>query len=326
VNSVNKSSKLVALLGFAFLISIPLAALASLDYTVKKGDTLSHIANHFIKGQKLYGTDGSVSKLMRLNTTVKDANIIEPGQIIILSKAMQKEIKKAQVKDQVKALLSATDRTYSIFENPIKRTNKKIQFTISTSLTTNHLDLVNSDTRIATSFATRPSLGAQAKLQYLIGKRLNLELSAAVKSLNFKRKSGANASMSSNTFVRIGTHATYLVGNSVRLKAGIKNEGRAYALSGSEIIKKQITSPELGLSLKLDESNKSVSTMSVLFSLLPEDQIGTEAITAGLNTRAALGFQWDHLNVEPFLNWANQDIEASSQHNLDLGLNLGYRF
>ncbi len=115
MKNLNQNSKLLALLGSAFLISVPLAALASMDYTVKKGDTLSHIADKFLKGQKLYGSKGSVSKLLQLNTLVKDPNIIEPGQIIVLSKAMQKEITKALIKDQVKVMLAAPKRTYSIF-------------------------------------------------------------------------------------------------------------------------------------------------------------------------------------------------------------------
>jgi LysM repeat protein len=328
MNKINKSSKLAALLGSGFLISIPLGALASLDYTVKKGDTLSHIANKFIKGKKLYGTNGSVIKLMQLNTYVKNPNIIEPGQIILLSKAMKKEIVNAEIKDQVKVMLAAPERTYSIFENPVKRTNKKIQFTISTSLSTNNIDLVNSDTRKVSTFATDPSLGAKAKLEFLVSKRLNLEVSAGLKTLKYRFKGGGEAKMVSTSFGLFGAHATYLIGNSVRLKAGVKSADRAYAVSklGTQILQKQVTSPELGLSLKVDETKKSVSTMSVLFTLLPETKLATETITAGVNTRASLGFQWDHLNVEPFLNWATQNVDVSSQQNLDLGLNLGYRF
>ena len=328
MNNLNHTSKLAVLLGSAFLISLPLGALASLDYTVKKGDTLSHIADKFLKGQKLYGNEGSVSELMRLNTVITNANLIEPGQIILLSKEMKKEIMKAEIKDQVKEMLSAPDRTLSIFENPLKRTNKKLQLTVSTSLTATNIDLVNSGNRTVTNFASDPSLGATVKLEYLATKRINLELTAGIRSANYKIKGTNISAGSTQTYGNFGAHASYLIGNSVRVKGGLKTEDRAYAISklGTKILQKQITSPELGLSLKLDETKKSVSTLAVLFTLLPETVVATEQIATGINTKASLGFQWDHLNVEPFVNWANQNIDVSSQQNVDLGLNLGYRF
>lgn len=334
----SQQGKLSSLFGSSLLLLLPLGAIASMDYTVKPGDTFSHIALKHMKGVKLYGKDGRVSKLQKLNTQINNPNLIEVGQIIHLSKKLTAEIQKkkdlekakniAEGKDQISTLQAAPQRTYSIFENPLERTNKKLQVTVSTSVTASNLDLVDAQANKSTTFATDPGLGVQAKLQYLTGKRLSYELKAGIKTLNYKFKGGGDAGASGKQFGELGANVNYLVGNSVRIKGGVLAADRAYAVSkgGLRILKKNLISPEMGLTLKLDETKKSVSNMSVLFTLLPETTIGGENVKSGINTRAALGFQWTHMNVQPFLNWSNQDIETRSQQILDLGFNLGYRF
>ena len=338
MKKLTTETKISALFGSALLLMIPIGAIASLDYTVKSGDTFSHIALKTMKAKRLYGRNGKIAQLENLNEQISNTNLIEVGQIIKLSDKLKKQIKKKEMElaakntadnnDEISTLQSAPERTFSIFENPLERTNKKIQVTVSTTISTSNIDLVDDNARKVTNFATEPSLGFAAKVEFLTGKRISYELKAGIQTLNYKFKGGGEAGASGKQFAHLGGNINYLIGNSVKIKGGLLTADRAYAVSknGIKILKKQNISPELGLTIKLDETKKSVSNMSVLFTLLPETKISGETVKAGLNSRAALGFQWSHMNLEPFLNWSNQTIESNSQQILDLGLNLGYRF
>ena len=53
-------------------------------FIVKKGDTLSQVAEQFL-GKPIYSSKGSLRKLIALNPQIKNPNFIRPGQIIYVS-------------------------------------------------------------------------------------------------------------------------------------------------------------------------------------------------------------------------------------------------
>jgi len=65
-------------------VAVFTASAFAFSYVVKKGDTLSTIANRTIAG-KIYGKNGGVKKLVALNPQIKNADLIFPGDKINLA-------------------------------------------------------------------------------------------------------------------------------------------------------------------------------------------------------------------------------------------------
>ena len=60
------------------VISIPATPVASKNYTVQKGDTLSAIS------VKMYSTSREVGRIIEANPVVKDKNKIKPGMTLVI--------------------------------------------------------------------------------------------------------------------------------------------------------------------------------------------------------------------------------------------------
>ncbi|MCT4641119.1 MAG: LysM peptidoglycan-binding domain-containing protein [Bacteriovoracaceae bacterium] len=70
---------------FLYITILAVFALHANNYIVKKNDTLSSIAAITFAQQKIYGHTGSLNKLLLLNPSIKNPNLIFPGQKIKLT-------------------------------------------------------------------------------------------------------------------------------------------------------------------------------------------------------------------------------------------------
>lgn len=64
-------------------LAIPFSVVGESRYNIKEGDTLSQLAHEKI-GSPIYGTKGSLNKILTLNQEVKNPDEIKIGQIIVL--------------------------------------------------------------------------------------------------------------------------------------------------------------------------------------------------------------------------------------------------
>ena len=64
---------------------------ASLYYIVMRGDTLSGIASSHYPEMRIYGTEGSLEKLLKFNPEIKNPDLIFVGQKINLSEVISEQ-------------------------------------------------------------------------------------------------------------------------------------------------------------------------------------------------------------------------------------------
>jgi hypothetical protein len=68
-------------------------------YVVKKGDTVSKIAYQNIS-KKIYGNDGAINKILKLNPQIKNPNFIKPGEVINFDEKVPLELSKVSLERQ----------------------------------------------------------------------------------------------------------------------------------------------------------------------------------------------------------------------------------
>ncbi len=80
-------------------------------YIIKEGETLSQIAQKKFPQERIYGSNGSLKKILTLNSEIENPNIIYPGQILKLEalQASSQEVIVAKNHDQEVLIAETSD-------------------------------------------------------------------------------------------------------------------------------------------------------------------------------------------------------------------------
>ena len=88
-----------------FSLFLCFSAQATSYYQVRRGDSLSAIAMRSFEG-KIYGPNGSLEKILKLNPSIKNPNLIYPNQVIQIKEALQEDLSISEVKEIREELLA----------------------------------------------------------------------------------------------------------------------------------------------------------------------------------------------------------------------------
>lgn len=337
-----KNVKTLGILALTAATSLTVMAYSP-EYIVKKGDTLSAIALTKLKGGPLYGNEGRLTKLLLLNPTIKNPNLIEPGTEIKLrasvadldaklekAKTIAAKTTETKVEDQAKLTQAAPERKSFDYLLTDKKTAKKFVTKLGAGISFNTLDLVDNTTKDVDSISSTASLTATAEGKYLINEKTSLTAKAQLTKMDLTASGNETATSASTTYLSGELGADYRAFGQLLTGLRIGAAERAFVTqktTNTFLINKALI-PTIGPELRilLDENETTASSVHLGYRYLGSTTLNGLQIQSGQEIRTGFELIRDNFNFNPYVNWSRQNTALLDQDGLALGLNINYKF
>jgi LysM repeat protein len=312
------------------------------DYIVKKGDTLSAIALAKLSGGALYGNEGRLAKLLLLNPSIKNPNLIEPGTEIKLRASvadLDAKIEKVKtiatksiesnIEDQAKLTQAAPERKSFDYLLTEKKKAKNIMVKLGAGIAFNSLDLVDNITKDVDSISSSSSLTATAEGKYLINENSLMTVKVQLSKMKLRASGNETAISTSTTFLSGELGADYKVSSQFLAGLRVGAVERAFVTqkrANTFLIDKSII-PTIGpeLRLLLDENETTASSVLLGYRFLGSTTLNGLQIQNGQEIRTGFELMSDTFNFNPYVNWSRQNTALLDQDGLALGININFK-
>ncbi|MBA2405977.1 MAG: LysM peptidoglycan-binding domain-containing protein [Bdellovibrionales bacterium] len=236
----------------------PFFAFGFSSYVIKKGDKLSIIAHKLIPG-KVWTSSGSLSRLLGMNSQIKNPNLIFPGDVIIYESRKQSEPKVSTIESE---LPPPKVKATSVVE--FQRIGK-FEFTPFYRFVS--LDLKDLNTGETATLASRYNLGIGLNYVQCWQENFQTNIAFNLSTINFQPPSDSAKQLHPLSQFQSGLNlgATYKFNNSFEIgpSIGIQQELFGRSITTNKITTDIVAIPSLGAKVSYDIKHLTPFTVGV---------------------------------------------------------------
>jgi hypothetical protein len=306
---MNRFFNYSTLISSSFLISSALA------YVVQKGDSLSTIAYKNIS-PKVYGKNGSLKKLLSLNTQLKNTSLILPGSYIQLP---QKEKNLSERVPRTPAVSNSQEREPGLSE---------LIFSPTYSLTT--LSARDNKTQGKSVIASKLNVGLEVSYDQKWSEEFQTGLYLKMGSITFEQPSSSTKSLeNSSVFTSaIGIKTKHQINENLRyqLMAQYGKELFIRSSSSQKVSVDAINLPTIGgkFSYDLKKISSQVMGISGTYQLKLPSRAESYDVKLGHDIGAGLYLSEKHFQTEIGVSYRKQDTNLTTQS--EFNVFIGFHF
>ena len=305
----------------------------ALTHVVTKGETISEIAQKFVKG-KVYGKSGGIEKILASNPQVKNANLILAGDTLVIPSDEALPAVAQQTEQDVLVRAPANEFASASQDISLRRS----YFEVTPDFSFTRLDGMEKASGAKAVLLSSLNYGASAAWHQVWSEIYETAARVSTEKISFRNASTRTLENASSYYSSLSLSGSARIGTRTKLAAalGVGEQifHRASSLSTATIDKVFIPRFDLGLSQTLITASPFLIGVGLRAGVLLPGSTESYDIRTGYAYHATLYIRQvssldpsvERLSLAIFFGGSKQNTSLVDNSRHDLGLALGYKW